>query len=130
MKSTNIELKKKYAILALKWCKKYFGTNQRKRSKLTLNISNYPFKRQGFNYFGSYCFNRNRINIFEPNCDTLYDIVSTIIHEYTHYLQSRTKYKMFEKTHDYSKNPLEKEAQRNEKKYTKLCIKEIRKLIR
>ena len=45
----------------------------------------------------------------------LYDIVSTVIHEYTHYLQSRNLYQKYEKVYYYSTNPYEREARRNEK---------------
>ena len=69
------------------------------------------------------------MTIHEPACDTLYDVVSTVIHEYTHYLQSRNMYKYYEQNYYYSTNPYEREARRNEQKYTKMCMKEIKKLL-
>ena len=128
-KTADFDLKKKYAVLALKWCKKNLGLSERKKRKLILEISTRKRKMKKSYVFGTYCFYRNKIMIYEPNCSTLYDVVSTIIHEYTHYLQSRTQYSRYEKTHFYSTNPLEIEAKNNEKKYTKICFKEIRKLI-
>jgi len=124
-----LDVKKKYAILALKWCKQNFGVCTRKRRKLIIEISERKRKMDGLVVFGVYCFWKNKITLYAPNCETLHDVVSTIIHEYSHYLQSRTKYRKYEKTYSYEKNPLEKEAVMNEKKYTKECFKFIRKLI-
>ena len=66
--------------------------------------------------------------IYIENCKTLDDVVSTIIHEYTHYLQSRTKYEKYEKEYYYSTNPYERQAKRNEIKYTKICLQDIKEL--
>ena len=82
---------------------------------------------KGFDVYGNYCFWRNEIVIYLPNNNTIYDIVSTVIHEYTHYLQVRNTYREYEKTTYYSQNPLERQAKRNENKYTKICIKHIKK---
>jgi Zn-dependent peptidase ImmA (M78 family) len=125
--TTDFDLKKRYAILALKWCRVNFGVCTRKRRKLKFEISDRKREEKKSTVFGVYCFYKNKITIYEPNCNSLYEIVATIIHEYTHYLQSRTQYAKYEKTHFYSTNPLEKEAKRNEKKYTKICINEINK---
>ena len=126
-KNNNIELKKKYALLAIKWCREYFGLNERKKTKLLFNFSTKSRKIGNSMVYGNYCFYRNKMTIHEPACNTLYDIVSTVIHEYTHYLQSRSLYKYYQDIYYYSHNPYEREAKRNEEKYTKICIKEIRK---
>lgn len=125
-KNNNFELKKKYALLAIKWCKNHFGENDRKRSKLLFEFTERKRTIKGYMVYGNYCFYRNKITIHESACNTLYDIVSTVIHEYTHYLQSRTQYKMYENYYYYSTNPYEREAKRNEDKYTKVCMKEIK----
>lgn len=128
-KSIDYQLKKKYVNLTIKWCKNFFGANERKRTKLKIKLSEKNKKIKGDIVYGNYCFYRNTITIFEPSCKSVYDIVSTVIHEYTHYLQSRTKYINYQDNYYYSTNPYEREAKRNEDKYTKICIKEIRKLI-
>ncbi len=79
--------------------------------------------------YGNYCFYRNKMTIYEPACETLYDVVATVIHEYTHYLQVRRKYREYEITRYYSQNPMEREAKRNEIKYTKECMKYVKSLI-
>lgn len=124
------EIKEIYTKMTLKWCEDNLGINDRKKRELKLTIRNTERKKGKYIIYGSYCFYRNRILIYLPNCLNLDDIVSTMIHEYTHYLQSRTKYEMYEKTHFYSTNPLEKQAKKNELKYTKICLKEIRKSLR
>lgn len=128
MVSRNIDtpLKKKYVLETLKWCKGYFGINTRKRTKMKVVFSDRKRKIKNSMVFGNYCFYRNTITIYLPHCKTAEDIVSTTIHEYTHYLQSRLKYKDYEKYHYYSTHPFEREARRNEEKYTKICLKEIR----
>lgn len=122
----DIETKEIYAKMTLRWCKRNLGINKRKRTKLILDFSPKYRKKKQMIYYGTYCFYRNRILIYLNNCKSLNDIVSTIIHEYTHYLQSRTKYMLYEKMYYYSHNPYERQAKRNEKKYTSRCIKDIK----
>lgn len=128
-KPIDFNTKKLYMTETIKWCKKFFGVNKRKRTKLFVVFT--PRKRsiKKSMVYGNYCFFRNKITIHEPACETIDDIVSTVIHEYTHYLQSRTLYKIYQDKYNYSNNPYEKEAKRNEEKYTKMCIKDIKKLI-
>lgn len=116
-----------YAEEALKWCQDNFGLCDRKRTELKFKVSERKRMMKNCIVYGNYCFFRNAITLYLPNTVTIHDIVSTVIHEYTHYLQSRTKYRTYEKTHYYSQNPLEKEAKRNEDKYTKECIRYIKK---
>jgi uncharacterized protein YjaZ len=125
-KEYDIKLKKLYAKETLKWCKTFFGKNDRKRRKLVFILSNRPRTMKKCVVFGNYCFWRNMITIYLPNCNDVNDIVSTIIHEYTHYLQSRPKYLLYQSQYYYSTNPYEREARRNEEKYTKICLKHIK----
>jgi hypothetical protein len=129
-KQQNIDLKKLYANEAIKWCRKNLGINERKRKKLDFVVMNWSRKKGRFEFMGNYCFYRNRMVIYAPNCESSYEIVATVIHEYTHYLQSGPQYRKYEKEYYYSTNPYEKEAKRNELKYAKICLNEIRKNIR
>jgi len=121
--------KKKYTNLAIRWCKENFGVNERKRTKLQLELTYRKRTIKRSMVFGNYCFYRNKITIHLGECKTMFDLISTIIHEYTHYLQSRNQYKSYERTHCYYTNPCEREARKNEEKYTKLCIREIKKYL-
>lgn len=128
-KNNNIELKKKYAILTIRWCKEFFGINERKKTKLEFEFTTRKRSIKKSMVYGNYCFYRNKMTIHEPACETLYDVVSTVIHEYTHYLQSRTLYKKYQDKYYYSRNPYEREAKRNEEKYTKECMKYIKSFL-
>jgi Zn-dependent peptidase ImmA (M78 family) len=79
-----------------------------------------------FVYYGNYCLYKNQITIYINNCETLKNLVSTIIHEYTHYLQPMGRYKEYEKYYYYSTHPFERQARRNETKYTDTCLSSIR----
>lgn len=121
--------RKKYVLLAIKWCSKNLGVNERKRTKLSIEVTKRRRLIKKCEVFGNYCFYRNKITIHEGACPTIYDVISTVIHEYTHYLQSRNQYKIYQQMYYYSTNPYEREAKRNEEKYTKICIKEIKKYL-
>lgn len=124
-KNLDTTTKKKLTRLTIKWCRDFFGVNERKRTKLKLFFSDRQRKIKNAIVFGNYCFYRNTITIYLPHCKTIEEVISTTIHEYTHYLQSRSKYKDYEQYYYYSTHPYEREARRNEEKYTELCLKEI-----
>jgi uncharacterized protein YjaZ len=128
-KFIDITTKKRITKLTIKWCRDFFGINEKKRSKLKLVFSERPRTIKKATVFGNYCFWRNTITIYLPHCNTIEEIVSTVIHEYTHYLQSRLRYQNYQKEYYYSTNPYEKEARRNEEKYSRLCYNEIKSLM-
>ena len=127
-KNVDFDIKKFYANQSLKWCKKHLGVNEKKRTKLVLEFSNRPRTYKKCLVFGNYCFWRNKITLYIPHCKTIRDVVSTTIHEYTHYLQSRNRYLDYQRNQYYSTNPYEREAKRNEEKYTNLCVNHIRRI--
>ncbi len=120
------DLKIFYAQMTLKWCKKNLGVSNTKRRNLNFNISFRKRHIGKYIAYGMYCFYRNKITLYIENCNTLNYVVATIIHEYTHYLQSRTQYKKYDEIYYYSTNPYERQAKRNEKLYTKECMKYVR----
>lgn len=125
--SIDIQRKKDLATLTLKWCKKNLGVNKRKKlPKISVRIR---FINGDKNHYGSYYFEENRIIIYDLKCKTMYDVVSTVIHEYTHYLQSMKKYFDYFTTHYYSTHPYEKQAEKNANQYSKKCLYEIKKLL-
>ncbi len=125
-KSIDSTLKKRITNLTIRWCRDFFGINDKKRTKLKLVFSNRPRTIKKSIVFGNYCFWRNTITIYIPHCNTIDEIVSTVIHEYTHYLQSRPRYQTYQKNYYYSTNPYEREARKNEERYTKMCIDDIK----
>jgi|LauGreDrversion4_2_1035121.scaffolds.fasta_scaffold08509_2 Zn-dependent peptidase ImmA (M78 family) len=122
----DLELKKSYTKYAIKWCEENLGFNTRKRRKLLVVMSERKRTQGKFVYYGNYCLYKNQITIYVNNCETLKNLVSTIIHEYTHYLQPMGKYKEYEKYYYYSTHPFERQARRNETKYTSTCLSFIR----
>jgi len=129
-KIVDIELKRQYASRAIKWCKKNMGVNNRRKSQPKMSVRIY-FRKDKTERFikGIYYSGENRIIVYDLNCKTLEDVVSTIIHEYSHYLQSMKKYWEYFNTHSYSTHPYERQAKRNELKYTSECMKYIKKVL-
>jgi len=123
------ELKISYTKMALDWCVENLGVNKRKRKKLILEINDKDFSQSRIIYYGKYCFYKNKIVIYISSCETIDDLISTMIHEYTHYLQSSSLYQYYSTCYYYSQNPCERQAKRNEVKYTKECLRELKKLI-
>jgi hypothetical protein len=65
------------------------------------------------------------IVIYVRNCTSYADVIRTVIHEYTHYLQmpkmtDNSKDYRMDKIYGYDNNPFEVEAVENEKKYYKV----------
>lgn len=63
---------------------------------------------------GEYLYKENEIQIWwKPHSD-FKDLASTILHEYTHYLQFWPWYSRYQKIYSYEKNPYEVEANLSE----------------
>ena len=58
----------------------------------------------------------NEIYIYYPNIKNEEDLLRSLIHEYTHYLQDLTQLKIqvYAQNYDYDSNPIEIEAHKNE----------------
>ena len=129
-KIIDITLKRQIAKQVLKWCKENMGINNRRKSlpKVSVRIN---FRKDETERFikGIYYSSENRIIVYSVNCETMDEVVSTIIHEYSHYQQSMKKYWEYFEFYYYSNHPYEKEARKNEEMYTKKCIRSIRKYL-
>ena len=67
----------------------------------------------------------NEILIYYGSIDNIKELLQTCIHEWTHQLQPiRTKY--YKYPGSYSRNPYERQARRNEDKYTPIVWKELK----
>jgi hypothetical protein len=129
-KILDITRKREIAKQVLKWCKENMGVNYRRKSlpKVSVRIN---FRKDETERFikGIYYSSENRIIVYSVNCETMDEVVSTIIHEYSHYQQSMKKYWEYFEFYYYSNHPYEKEARKNEEIYTKKCIRSIRKYL-
>lgn len=122
-KNLSKDLIKKVCNLTIKWCKKNLGENETKILPLTLIVKN-----KMRNYYGYYDHRKNSLIVCIDKNETVEELVKTVIHEYTHYLQPIRKYYFkVAKITGYWENPYEIEAQRNEEKLFKKCWKEVRK---
>ena len=110
-----IEVKRLFAIRAMRWCRDYMGVNNRRKSlpKISVRIN---FRKDETERFikGIYYSYENRIIIYDLNCKTIEDIVSTVIHEYTHYLQFWPWYTRYKNLYKYENNPYEVQARNME----------------
>lgn len=108
------------ANMTLNWCKKNLGVNKRKKYEPVWSI-----RKGEENLCGEYDHEENEVLIYWDQCDDVRELISTCIHEWTHQLQPiRTKYFKYPGT--YSRNPYERQARRNETKYTPIVWKEIK----
>ena len=111
------------------WCKKTLGANDRVQKPLKIKT---VFKKTKDREAGTYDFldpnlSYRLISIFVCNNVNIKDLISTVIHEYQHHLQPLTKYHKLLKDYFYSHHPHERQANRAEVKYTKICWGEIKK---
>lgn len=125
-KTPDLHTKRKCANLILNWCRKNLGINRYRKTKPKVSVRiNFPKDETERFIKGAYYAEENRIIVYHINVDSIEMLVQTIIHEYTHYLQSDKKYWDYFKTHYYSSHPYERQAERNELKYTDQCLCDI-----
>jgi hypothetical protein len=123
--NTKVEsLERKHAVaianMALRWCRKHMGINGRKKYQPIWSV------RKGWESdCGEYDATDNEVHIYYNNCYDVRELIGTCVHEWTHQLQPiLTKYDAYPGT--YSRNPYERQARRNEDKYTKPCWAHIK----
>ena len=110
--------------LTISWCMDNLGTNHRRKHMFNISVRKERAKRR----CGQFHPVENKMTIFHDNNDYVKDLISTTIHEYTHYLQPiRSKYGLLSKSFDYDNHPMEVEARNNEEKYYKNCWEVIRR---
>lgn len=85
----------------------YYGFSKFHGTTPYLEIDISPFADSKTDSFGEYNADDNSIVIYWPKMKTNEDIIRTIIHEYQHYLQSKTWYTRYSRMYDYSTNPYE-----------------------
>lgn len=108
------------AQMAMRWCKRELGINKRKKFEPIWSIV-----KGDDTDCGAYDADDNEVWIYWDQCEDVRELIATCIHEWTHQLQPiRTKY--YKYPGSYSRNPYEREARRNEEKYTKQCWTHIK----
>lgn len=108
------------ANMVLRWCRANMGVNNRKKFAPIWSV------RKGYDTdCGEYDAEDNEVLVYWDNCVDVRELIGTCIHEWTHQLQPiRTKY--FKYPGSYSRNPYERQARYNEKKYTPVLWSDIK----
>ena len=111
----------------IKWCKEFFGVNNRRKNKFVIYVGPQPkrlLKKYG-KYYGCFDCIENKLSIFPEHSKDVRDLIKTTLHEYTHYIQPvRSRYYKYDTQYGYNNNPFEVVARTNEKLY-KTCWKSI-----
>jgi hypothetical protein len=112
------------AEIALRWCRRTIGVNNRKKYSPTW------FIRKGYDdtTCGEYDADDNEVLIYWNNIETIEELLHTCIHEWTHQTQPITT-KYFKYPGSYSRNPYERQARYAEKKHTPACWEHINKIV-
>ena len=114
------DITRKNTVKIFDWCKNMFGT-----SPINGAYPKVIFHKKG-NYAGYYDPWKNEIHVFKQKHRTFMGFIGTIIHEYTHYHQSIKRHSQkLNKIYNYKSHPLEREANRTERKYKWMCYYEI-----
>jgi hypothetical protein len=114
------DITRKNAVLIFEWCKKTFGL-----SSINGTYPRLVFHKKRKDIAGYYDPWKNEIHVCKPKHRTFMGFIGTIIHEYTHYHQSiKRQYFKLDKIYSYKNHPLEREANRTERKYKWMCYYE------
>lgn len=126
-KTNKIPFETQYKIVQLThaWCKETLPAPKRRRRKPLCVMVHKSIVQE----YGNYCPRNNWLTINLGVCNNIYDIVSTTIHEYVHYIQDLKHYAKFEREVGYDKNPYEVEAREYEMEQTKKCWEQIKSQI-
>lgn len=114
------DINRKNAVKIFDWCKKTFGA-----SPINGAYPKLIYHKKG-DWAGLYDAYKNEIHVYKDKHRTFLGFIGTVIHEYTHYHQSiKRKYTKLEKVYSYKNHPMEREANRIERKYKWMCYYEL-----
>ena len=113
-------------VKALHWCKARWGLSEFHNDYPRLRILSKPSKQT---LTGWYCEQKNLLTINLNTNDDDLEIIKTVIHEYTHYLQDlENLYDVLSYAYQnrpYREHPLEKQAYGRERRWGRTCLREI-----
>jgi hypothetical protein len=109
------------ANMAMRWCRTNLGVNRRKKYEPLW----YIHKGYEDKVCGEYDDTDNEVHIYWDQCEDVRELIETCIHEWTHQLQPITS-KYYKYPGSYSRNPYERQARYNEKKYTPILWDNIK----
>ncbi|NBP55322.1 hypothetical protein EBU71_02055 [bacterium] len=126
MKLENVN--REFVNLIIDYCVTHFGYCKFDKKFPKFILYNRPCSENS--HLGYYDFEKNVICIFKPDHRNCLDLVDTIVHEYTHYLQSEDKYFKLARKHKYRNHPHELEAKKIGSKHKKRAKKWAEKLLK
>lgn len=115
---------KKIVNLTVMWSINKWGLNRRRKKLLTVD-----FIWLNSDDMAVYHSSENRIVIYPNMIRNIRDLIDTVIHEYTHQMQSLSNYNLILSKTGYSKHPMEIEANENALSNRAKCWKEIKKYL-
>ena len=121
--------KAKFVNTVIDWCKENLQYPKYHKYYPSVEIKYYINKKK----CGDYSSKNRVIRIFINNHESLDELVNTIIHEYTHYLQmqrdiNQQEYNKYNIKMGYINNPYEIDARKKAQFYTPKCIKDLKNL--
>ena len=121
--------KARFVNEVLKWCMNNMDYPTGHKYYPQVKICYYKTKR---NRFGDYTSNDRLIRIFINNHYSVEELINTVIHEYTHYLdmpfqKDQNEYNRYLKQIGYYDNPFEINARETADKYTLICLKDMKR---
>jgi len=116
------DITRKNAIRVFDWCKKKFGL-----SPINGSYPKFVFHRTGKKIAGYYDPWKNEIHVYKGRHRTFMGFIGTVIHEFTHYRYHSIKkqYQKLGQTYNYKNHPMEREANKIERKYKWMCYYEV-----
>lgn len=103
------------------WCKTNLGT---KNCKPAPQIKFYH-KRKYEGWLGMYDWDDNVIEINKDGHSSVLDLIDTMVHEWSHYLQPSRQFNKRDEEHGYDENPYEVEANHRASIWKRVCYKEV-----
>jgi hypothetical protein len=115
------DITRKNGLKILEWCKAKYGL-----SKVNGTYPKLVFHKNKYMYTAYYDAYNNEIHVWKLKHRTFIGFCGTIIHEYTHYLQSiKRKYNKLNLYYSYKNHPMEREANKIEQRDKWKCYNEI-----
>lgn len=117
----DVRITRKSALLVMEWCKKTFGP-----SRVNGPYPKLVFHKKNRGWAGHYDPWKNEIHVYRDRHRSLVGFIGTIIHEFTHYHQSiKRQYQKQVEIFSYKNHPLERQANKIEKKHKWNCYYEV-----
>jgi hypothetical protein len=117
---------KQICKIVVNWCTDHLGQNCHVKKDLKIEII---YNNPVFEGYAEYYIDEDYriIRIFMDFNNTIKQLISSILHEFTHDLQPvQSKYDKLQKKYGYRNHPLEKQARRMEDRFTDICWDDIK----